>query len=34
MNENYAIAPAVYSLIMFLTGGIIIAFGMKYLGSK
>ena len=29
MNENYAIAPAVYSLIMFLTGGIIIALGMK-----
>jgi BASS family bile acid:Na+ symporter len=34
MNDNYAIAPAVYSLIMFLTGGIIIAFGMKVLGSK
>ena len=29
MNENYAIAPAVYSLIMFLTGGVIIALGMK-----
>ncbi len=34
MNDNYAIAPAVYSLIMFLTGGIIIAFGMKTLGTK
>ncbi len=29
LNENYAIAPAVYSLIMFLTGGVIIAFGIK-----
>jgi BASS family bile acid:Na+ symporter len=29
MNENYAIAPAVYSLIMFLTGGIVIALGVK-----
>ncbi|MGB1038183.1 MAG: bile acid:sodium symporter family protein [Bacteroidia bacterium] len=29
MNENYAIAPAVYSLIMFLTGGIIIALGSR-----
>lgn len=29
LNSNYAIAPAVYSLIMFLTGGIIIAIGMK-----
>jgi len=29
MNENYAIAPAVYSLIMFFTGGAIIAYGMK-----
>lgn len=28
-NENYAIAPAVYSLIMFLTGGVIIGFGIK-----
>ncbi len=34
MNDNYAIAPAVYSLIMFFTGGIIIAFGIKTLGSK
>lgn len=24
MNENYAIAPAVYSLIMFITGGVVI----------
>lgn len=29
LNENYAIAPAVYSLIMFFTGGAIIAVGMK-----
>lgn len=29
LNENYAIAPAVYSLIMFLTGGIIIAIGSR-----
>ena len=29
MNDNYAIAPAVYSLIMFFTGGIVIALGMK-----
>ena len=29
MNENYAIAPAVYSLIMFFTGGAIIAFGIN-----
>ena len=29
MNENYAIVPAVYSLIMFFTGGAIIAYGMK-----
>ncbi|MBL4653492.1 MAG: bile acid:sodium symporter family protein [Flavobacteriales bacterium] len=29
MNENYAIAPAVYSLIMFFTGGAIIAYGTK-----
>lgn len=34
MNDNYAIAPAVYSLIMFLTGGIIIAIGIKAVGSK
>lgn len=34
MNENYAIAPAVYSLIMFLTGGVIIALGMKIIDSK
>lgn len=34
MNDNYAIAPAVYSLIMFLTGGIIIGFGIKTLGNK
>lgn len=31
MNDNYAIAPAVYSLIMFLTGGVIIAVGAKVL---
>ena len=31
MNENYAIAPAVYSLIMFFTGGVVIAFGIKYI---
>lgn len=30
MNENYAIAPAVYSLIMFLTGGVVIALGLKF----
>lgn len=29
LNENYAIAPAVYSLIMFLTSGIVIGIGMK-----
>jgi len=29
MNENYAIAPAVYSLIMFLTSGIVIGLGIK-----
>jgi len=34
MNDNYAIAPAVYSLIMFFTGGVIIAFGIKTLGPK
>jgi len=31
MNENYAIAPAIYSLIMFFSGGAIIAFGMKFI---
>ncbi len=34
MNDNYAIAPAVYSLIMFFTGGAIIAFGMKTIKQK
>lgn len=34
MNDNYAIAPAVYSLIMFFTGGAIIALGIKTLGPK
>jgi len=34
MNDNYAIAPAIYSLIMFLTGGVIIAIGMKTIGKK
>lgn len=34
MNDNYAIAPAVYSLIMFFTGGLIIAIGVKTIGSK
>ncbi len=29
MNDNYAIAPAVYSLIMFLTGGVVIAYGVR-----
>ena len=29
MNDNFAIAPAVYSLIMFFTGGIVIALGMS-----
>lgn len=29
LNENYAIAPAVYSLIMFLTSGIVIGLGIK-----
>ena len=29
MNDNFAIAPAVYSLIMFFTGGIVIALGMR-----
>jgi len=31
MNENYAIAPAIYSLIMFFSGGAMIAFGMKFI---
>ncbi len=34
MNDNYAVAPAVYSLIMFFNGGVIIAFGIKTVGSK
>lgn len=34
MNDNYAIAPAVYSLIMFFTGGVIIAFAMKTSSQK
>lgn len=34
MNDNYAIAPAVYSLIMFFTSGVIIAFGMKIINPK
>lgn len=34
MNDNYAIAPAIYSLIMFFTGGVIISIGMKKLGTK
>lgn len=34
MNENYAIAPAVYSLIMFFTGGAIIAYGMKKMAKN
>jgi len=29
MNDNYAIAPAVYSLIMFFTGGFVIALGTR-----
>ncbi len=29
LNENYAIAPAIYSLIMFFTGGVVIAIGMR-----
>ena len=29
MNDNFAIAPAVYSLIMFFTGGIVIALGIN-----
>lgn len=35
MNENFAIAPAIYSLIMFFTGGILIAIGTsKIKGSS
>jgi BASS family bile acid:Na+ symporter len=34
MNDNYAIAPAVYSLIMFFTGGLIIAIGIRVNGKK
>lgn len=34
LNDNYAIAPAVYSLIMFFTAGVIIAFGIKVTGKK
>ncbi|MDB4289931.1 bile acid:sodium symporter family protein [Flavobacteriaceae bacterium] len=34
MNDNYAIAPAVYSLIMFFTGGFVIALGMKNSSTK
>ncbi len=34
MNDNYAIAPAVYSLIMFFTSGIMIAIGIKTMASK
>jgi BASS family bile acid:Na+ symporter len=34
MNDNYAIAPAVYSLIMFFTGGLIIAIGIRVKGKK
>ena len=34
MNDNYAIAPAVYSLIMFFTGGVIIAFAIKTSSQK
>jgi len=33
-NTAFAIAPAVYSLIMFFTGGIIIAYGIKFLSKK
>ncbi|MFT5891998.1 MAG: BASS family bile acid:Na+ symporter [Dokdonia sp.] len=29
LNENYAIAPAVYSLIMFVTSGLVIGIGIK-----
>lgn len=35
MNENFAIAPAVYSLIMFVTGGILIGLGnSKFLANS
>jgi len=34
LNENYAIAPAVYSLIMFLTSGIVIGIGIKMANRK
>jgi BASS family bile acid:Na+ symporter len=34
LNDNYAIAPAVYSLIMFLTSGLVIALGVKMLKSE
>ncbi|MFT4987060.1 MAG: BASS family bile acid:Na+ symporter [Flavobacteriales bacterium] len=34
MNDNYAIAPAVYSLIMFFTGGAMIAIGTRIMGAK
>jgi BASS family bile acid:Na+ symporter len=35
MNENFAIAPAVYSLIMFVTGGIQIGLGnSKFLANS
>jgi len=34
MNDNYAIAPAVYSLIMFFTAGVIIAYGMRKLSAN
>jgi len=34
INDNYAIAPAVYSLIMFFTAGIVIALGMKNSSTK
>jgi len=30
MNESFAIAPAVYSLIMFLTGGLVIGLGLRF----
>ena len=33
MNESFAIAPAVYSLIMFLTGGLLIGLGLRYKGT-
>lgn len=33
-NDAYAIAPAVYSIIMFFTGGILIAYGIKTSKSK